>query len=86
MGDIDYITRKELNELKGEKEAIQGELDADKYMFQHLLEGEMGKKMMEELQNPTKPSLGVGLRNRYRRWKTIKDNKAKARKIKKGGF
>ena len=83
---MDYMLSKEVEKLKQEQSTSSEMLEADKFSFQHLLENEMGKQMMDELRNPKKPSLMVGLRNRYRRWKTIRDNARKNKKIKKGGF
>ena len=83
---MDFASRKELDRLKEERNSSAEMLEAEKFSFQHMLEGEMGKKMMEELNNPPKPSIIVGIKNRYRRWKTIRDNKRAEKKIKKGGF
>ena len=83
---MDYFTRKEIEGLKADKVMSQETIMADKYAFKHKLEGEFGKKMMEELNNPKKPSFWVGLKYRFRRWRTIRKCKREERRIKKGGF
>lgn len=83
---MDFLTNKELNTLKGERMAINDAVDADKFMFKHKLEGEYGKRMMEQLENPRKKSFILGLKYKYARWKTIRDGKRQAKKLKKGGF
>lgn len=83
---MDFITQQEVNQLKGERNATKEAVEAAKYSFQHQLEKSMGKKMMEELEHPTKPSFWVGLKYRYARWKTIRDGKKKEKQLKKGGF
>lgn len=82
---MDYFTQLEVNGLKTDKVLSKETIDAEKYSFQRKLEGEMGKKMMEELNNPTKPSLWVGIQYRIKRWRTIRKCKKEERKLKKGG-
>lgn len=72
---MDYQTSKEVAKLKAEENMSQEALDAEKFLFAKKLNGEMGKAMMEALNNPKKPSLLVGIKNRMRRRKTIRDNK-----------
>lgn len=83
---MDFLTRQELNGLKGDKILSQETLEAEKFSFQKKLMDSMGKKMMEDLNNPPKRSFWIGLKYKYLRWKTIRDEKKRARKIKKGGF
>ena len=83
---MDLLSRQELDGLKSDKKLGEESLEAEKFTFQHKLNGEYGRKMMEELNHPKKPSFWVGLKYRYRRWKTIRDNKRMAKRIKKGGF
>ena len=79
---------KELANLRADKAAREEELEAHKYTLQHQLEGDMGKQMMEQLSNPQKPSTITGLKYRFARWKTIRDNnrreREERRKTKKG--
>jgi len=85
---MDYTVMKELATLKAEKISSQEELEAHKYTLQHQLNSGMGEQMMEQLQNPQKPSVITGFKYRFARWKTIIDNKKKERnerrRIKKG--
>lgn len=83
---MDFLTNKELTTLQGERRAAEDALDADKFMFKHKLEGEYGKQMIEQLEHPRKKSFILGLKYRYARWKTIRDGKRQAKKIKKGGY
>lgn len=83
---MDYFTQLEVNGLKTDKVLSKETIDADKYAFQHKLEGEFGKKMMEELNNPKKPNIWVGISYRIKRWRTIRKCKREERKLKKGGF
>lgn len=77
----DYLTRKEIDRLKAEREAINEELDAHKYSIQHQLLGDMGKEMMEQLEHPQKPKLSVGLKYKIARWMTIREGKKKEREL-----
>ena len=83
---MNYIEQKEVQELKAEQKLSEETLAAEKYSYQHMLLTGLGEKMMEELRNPSKPKLSVGIKNRYRRWKTIRNEKKAEKKIKKGGF
>ena len=55
-------------------------MEADKYAFEAKLLNGMGEEMMNELKNPTKPNWFTGLKLKYARWKTIREEK------RKGGF
>lgn len=77
----DYLTHKEIEKLKADKEAINEELEAHKYSIQHQLLGDMGKQMMEQLEHPQKPKLSVGLKYRIARWMTIQECKKKEREL-----
>ena len=85
---MDYTVMKELAALKAEKNSSQDELEAHKYTLQHQLNSGMCEQMMEQLQNPPKPSVVTGLKYRFARWKTIRDNnrreREERRKTKKG--
>lgn len=83
---MDFFAREEMKGFKADKIIAKESIDADKYAFQHKLEGEFGKKMMEELNNPTKPSLWVGIKYRIKRWRTIRKCKREEKRLKKGGF
>lgn len=83
---MDFFTRQEINGFEGDKIATKEALEADKYSFQRKLQGSFGEKMMEQLNNPPRKSFLVGLKYKYLRWKTIRDEKRRARKIEKGGF
>ena len=83
---MDFLTSKEYTTLQGERRAVEDSIDADKFMFKRKLEGDYGKRMMEELEHPRKKSFIVGLKYRYARWKTIRDGKRQAKKLKKGGI
>jgi len=83
---MDYFTNRELAQMKSEEQVINNTIEADKFAFQHKLEGGFGKKMMEELNNPKKPSFWVGLQYRLKRWRTIRKCKKEERKMKKGGI
>ena len=52
---MDIFVRNELEALKGEIEAKNYALEADKYSFIHQLESGMGERMLQELRNPPKP-------------------------------
>ena len=49
---MDFFAREEMKGLKADKIIAKENIDAEKYTFQHKLEGEFGKKMMEELGIP----------------------------------
>ncbi len=80
---MDRATKQELDAMRNEQTAIDEELEAQKYAFQHSLMAGMGERMMAELKNPTKPSRKVGRAYRRALKKTIRDNK---KQQKKGGF
>ena len=77
---MDYIVSKEIAEMRNEETAIQEALDAEKFSFKHQLEGDMGKQMMEELANPPKKSILLGLKYKIRRARTIREGKKQERK------
>lgn len=79
---MDYDTRRELEKLKGDKKNIEYAIEADKISIKNALLGEEGKRMKEELAHPPKPNFWVGLRNRIRRWRTIKNGENMAKKEK----
>lgn len=83
---MDFFTKQEINGYKGDRILIEESLEADKYAFKRKLEGSFGKKMMEQLNNPPKRSIWVGIKYKYLRWKTIRKCKREERKLKKGGF
>lgn len=49
---MDFLTRKELNGLKGEIKASEYALEAEKYTFQRELINKIGPSMIEELSKP----------------------------------
>lgn len=83
---MDYFVQQEINGLKNDKNLSKETIEAEKFSFQHKLEGEFGKKMMEELNNPKRPSFWVGLKYKIKRWRTIRKCKREERRLKKGGF
>ena len=83
---MNYLIRQEIEGLKGEKELSKETLSAEKYSFERQLKHGLGEEIMRDLSNPPKKSFIVGVKNRYRRWKTIWKGKRMERKIKKGGF
>ena len=78
---MDVRTKKELETLNEEKESINESLQTDKILFRMKLETGFGKEIMEELSNPKKKSIIVGIKNRYRHWVTVKREKAKRKKF-----
>lgn len=80
---MDFLVAKEIEALKGDKVGSEEAIEADKFAFQHKLLSDMGEQMMEELKHPKKPSKIVGFKYRMARWKTIRDEKKKERKMKK---
>jgi len=49
---MDYLSKKELNGLKGDIKASQYAIEAEKYTFQKKLIEKIGPEMIEELNNP----------------------------------
>lgn len=49
---MDFLTRKELNGLKGEIKASEYALEAEKYTFQRELINKIGPSMIEQLSKP----------------------------------
>ena len=80
---MDYTTKREIEQYKADKEQTDEILDAEKFTFKKKLMGSFGDKMMEELNNPPKRSIWEGIKNRYRRRKTIRDNKRREREMRK---
>lgn len=48
---MDYLTKKELNRLKGDVKASQYAIEAEKYTFQKKLIDKIGPEMIEKLNN-----------------------------------
>lgn len=80
---MDYTIKREIEQYKADKEQTDEILDAEKFTFKKKLMGSFGDKMMEELNNPPKRSIWEGIKNRYRRRKTIRDNKRREREMRK---
>lgn len=78
---MDYLTRKEIENLKNDIEAKNIALEADKYAFEMKLLNCMGESMMKELKNPTKPSIWTSLKIKFARWKLINKEKRDNKKI-----
>ena len=49
---MDFLTKKELDGLKGEIKASEYALEAEKYTFQRELINKIGPSMIEELSKP----------------------------------
>jgi len=52
---MDYLTEKEIKSFKGEVKASQYAVDAEKYTFEKKLIEDIGPKMMEFLEENSKP-------------------------------
>lgn len=74
---MDFLTKKEIEGLKQDIQAKDIAVEADKYAFEMKLLNGLGESMMEELKNPTKPNWLMGLKLKYARWKTIRNEKRK---------
>lgn len=49
---MDFLTKKELNGLKGDIKASENAIEAEKYSFQRNLMNKLGPEMIEELNKP----------------------------------
>lgn len=74
---MDFLTKKEIEGLKQDIQAKDIAVEADKYAFETKLLNGLGESMMEELRNPTKPNWLTGLKLKYARWRTIRNEKRK---------
>ena len=83
---MDYTTKREIEQYKADKEQTDEILDAEKFTFKKKLMGSFGNKMMEELNNPPKRSIWEGIKNRYRRRKTISISRSSSRSRSKNKY
>lgn len=80
---MDFLTKKEIEGLKQDIQSKDIAVEADKYAFETKLLNGMGKAMMTELNNPTKPNWWLGVRIKFARWKkNRKEEKERKRLLK----
>jgi hypothetical protein len=80
---MDYLTRKEIDDLKKDIASKEIAVEADKYAFEMKLLNGLGEEMMNELSNPKKESIWLKWKYKFARWKQIRKDK---KILKKGGF
>lgn len=80
---MDFLIRKEIEELKRDIASKDIALEADKYVFETKLLNGLGDEIKQHLNNPPKPSLLLKWKNKLNRWKQIRKDK---KILKKGGI
>lgn len=80
---MDFLSKKELEELKRDIMSKDIALEAEKYAFEKKLLNGLGESMIRELKTPRKESFFLKLKIKYARWKQIRKEK---QILKKGGF
>lgn len=68
--DMSYLVDREIQKLKGDIEASQIAIEADKEIFASQLLGGLGDDIKKELHNPTKPKISTSIKVRFSRWLT----------------
>lgn len=69
MTNMDFFTKKEINILKGEIEAKEAAIEAEKISFEKELSNGLMDEIKYILSNPPKPSFWTKIKIKYSRWK-----------------
>ena len=65
---MDFLLRKEIQELKGDIESKNIALEADKFTFEQKLKNGLKDEIIKELNNPSKPNFWLGFKIKFNRW------------------
>ena len=80
---MDFLIKKEIDNLKKDIASKDVAIEADKYAFETRLLNGLGEEIKEYLQNPPRENLFTKWKNKFLRWRQIRNDK---KIIKKGGF
>jgi hypothetical protein len=80
---VDFLIKKEIDNLKKDIASKDVAIEADKYAFETRLLNGLGEEIKEYLQNPPRANLFTKWKNKFLRWRQIRNDK---KIIKKGGF
>ena len=72
---MDFLTKQEIEKLKGEITAKDFTIEAEKYSFERKLKNGLGNEILNVLNNPPKPSFLTKLKIKYAKWKFLKNEK-----------
>lgn len=68
---MDFLTRKEIEKLKGEFASKDAALEAEKYSFERQLKNGLGNEIILTLNNPPKPCFITKIKLKIAKWKLL---------------
>lgn len=78
---MDFYTKKEINNLKGDIIAKEAALEAEKYSFEQELKNGLGEEIKQTLNNPPKPSIWLKIKHKYLLWKQKRNDLKEYKKL-----
>lgn len=79
---MDFLTKQEIEKLKGELSLKDSILETEKYVFERELKNGLGDNIIKILNNPPKPNIWLKLKLKFIKWKFLKKEKQYIKNIK----